>query len=153
METAAADKGKENEDAIYFYESPTTRSQASHIFLSVHYYCTFKDDEGKEYHSCTDYYHTNKMLILGDPKAAEEVHKLQSGQEAFDLARKLQAPYEKTPKWEEWEKRKVDVMKAGIKLKFEQNKELIQGLVMTDDKILVEDHPTDTFWYNRVMKR
>ena len=144
------DKGKDilvAENTIYFYEKPTKLSQASHLFLNVHFYCNFKDEDGKEFHSCTDYYHTNKLLILGDQKAAEEIHKVQSGEEAFYLARKLQAPYEKTSKWKEWEGKKNEMMAKGIKLKFEQNPKLMQDLLLTGSMTLVEDHPEDAYWY------
>ncbi len=134
--------------AIYFYERPTKSNQTSHFFLSVHFPCIFKGEDGREYHSCTDYYHTTKLTILGDAKAAEEVHKLESPDEAYDLARKLQKPYESTPKWNAWKDRKVDVMRTAIRLKFQQNSGLMQDLLMTGDKNLVEEHPTDSFWYS-----
>ncbi len=134
-------------NTIYFYELPTTAKQASHFFLNIHFPCTFRGEDGREYHSCTDYYNTNKFLFLGDEKAAEEVHKVESPGAAWELAHRLQQPHKKTPKWTEWEEQKVEVMRTGIKLKFEQNSGLMESLIMTGDKTLVDEHPTDAFWY------
>ena len=84
--------------------------------------------------------------MLDDKKTAEQIHSLQSGQEAYALSRKLQVPHEKTKKWAEWLEKRVDVMRVAIKLKFEQNSELLQGLMMTAKNLLIEDHAADTFW-------
>ena len=138
-------------NSIYFYERPTQQAQASHIFLNVHYYCNFKGEDGKEYHSCTDYYHTNKLLVMGDKKAAEEIHSQKSAEEAYLLAKKWEEEHLTPDKKAMWERVKLDTMRTGIKLKFEQNPELMQGLIMTGDKILIEDHPIDSFWYSYLL--
>ena len=135
-----------SQDTIYFYENPNNPTQASHLFLNVHYYCTFKGDDGREYHSCTDYYHTNKFLILGDLVNAEAIHKISSAEEAYGKSKEIEKAYFDKPVWKEWESKKVEIMKKAIWLKFTQNPELEQRLMMTGDKILIEDHPRDDFW-------
>jgi predicted NAD-dependent protein-ADP-ribosyltransferase YbiA (DUF1768 family) len=38
-------------------------------------------------------------------------------------------------------------MKKANKYKFDQNPDLMQQLLMTGKKLLIDDHPTDTYWY------
>jgi hypothetical protein len=47
---------------------------------------------------------------------------------------------------EDWENKKVDVMRKGLISKFSQNVLLEQALLKTGDSILIEDSPTDMFW-------
>jgi len=47
---------------------------------------------------------------------------------------------------DDWDKKKVSVMRYGLLCKFLQNKDLKQKLLDTGDAKLHEDSPTDMFW-------
>lgn len=134
------------ENCIYFYNHPTQRCSPAHIFLNEHFYCQFRDEDGTVYYSCSHYYHTKKMMIMGDKEAAAKILVAKSGDKARSLAKELEKPYLKTEGGRRWEEAKVRTMKEAITLKFEQNPELMKELLLTGEKILIEDHPKDSFW-------
>ena len=142
------DKGKK--DAIYFYELPTDLSQATHMFLNVHFFCKFKGADGKEYHSCTHYYHYNKLLIAGATKEAEECYKFLSGEDIYKFAKRIETAYYDKPEWKVWVAKKDETMKTANRLKYEQNPTLKDQLLLTGDKILIDDHPQDDYWGGRL---
>ena len=47
---------------------------------------------------------------------------------------------------DDWEIKKIEVMKEGLFLKFKQNNELKSALLKTEYALLIEDSPTDMFW-------
>lgn len=46
----------------------------------------------------------------------------------------------------DWNESRVDIMYEGLKAKFTQNKDLMQLLLSTEDKELIENNPSDSFW-------
>lgn len=46
----------------------------------------------------------------------------------------------------DWDERRIDVMKKCVKAKFTQHESLKKLLLSTQDSILIEDSPSDTFW-------
>ncbi len=124
------------------------------MYLSVHYFSPFVDTDSPlagaheiVYNSCTHYYHSKKFETLGAYKESKEILSICSPEDAYDRSKILEKKFFTDPKWKDWEERKVDVMRTAIKLKFEQNPVLLQKLLITADKLLIEDHPTDSFWY------
>jgi len=83
---------------------------------------------------------------MGDKEAAAKILAAKSGSQARSLAKELEKPYLKTEAGKRWEEMKVNVMKDAITLKFEQNPELTKQLLLTGDRILIEDHAEDSFW-------
>jgi hypothetical protein len=51
---------------------------------------------------------------------------------------------------DDWDNKKVEVMRIGLLAKFSQNYLLGQALLRTGDAILIEDSPTDMFWGGRL---
>lgn len=141
------EKAKELDNVICFYELPTDLSQSSHIFLNVHYFCKFKGTDGREYNSCSHYYHFNKLLMIRALKEAEECFKILSGADIYKFTKQAETAYYNTPQWQEWLTKKDEVMRTANRLKYEQNPQLKDQLIMTGDKILIDDHPTDAYWY------
>jgi len=47
---------------------------------------------------------------------------------------------------DDWNNKKIEVMKEGLFLKFKQNNELKSALLKTGYALLIEDSPTDMFW-------
>jgi ribA/ribD-fused uncharacterized protein len=134
------------ENCIYFSNRHTQRSSAAHIFLNEHFYCIFRDEDGTVYYSCSHYYHAMKLRIMGDKTAAAKILAAKSGDQARSLAKELEKPYLKTEAGKRWEESKVKTMREAIALKFDQNPELMKQLLLTGDRILIEDHPKDSFW-------
>lgn len=132
---------------IYFSSHLNQRAKASSLFLHPHYYCTFKAEDGNQYRSCTDYFRTQQFKILGNEEAASKIHSLRFGNEVQSLAQKLEEPLMRSDKWKLWEDKAEGVMRAAINMKFEQNPRLLQKLIMTGDKVLIEDNTKDAFWY------
>lgn len=57
---------------------------------------------------------------------------------------------EKDEAVDDWEKRKLDVMRTGLREKFAQNPELKRKLLDTGDMPIHENSPYDSFWGNAV---
>ncbi len=142
---------------LLFYERPLEKEHCINMFLSVHYFSPFferltdsnspiKTRNEQQYNSCTHYYHAKKFEILGAEDECKEILSISSPDEAYDRAKVLEKKFLTSPRWHEWEESKVDVMRTAIRLKFDQNPTLMQKLLMTGDKTLIEDHPTDAFW-------
>ena len=143
---------------IYFYEKPMEKQHSQNMFLCVHYFSPFVEEATADtngssapkaimYNSCTQYYHYKKFEIIGAVKEAEEILSICEPEEAYDRSKVLEKKFFASPKWSIWEERKVSVMRNATRLKFEQNPVLMQKLLMTAGKMLIEDHPSDTFWY------
>ncbi len=45
-----------------------------------------------------------------------------------------------------WNDIKIDVMTKSIRLKFEQNRQIREILLLTENKLLIENSPYDNFW-------
>jgi ribA/ribD-fused uncharacterized protein len=102
--------------------------------------------DNREYNCCSHYYHVYKLIIAGASKEAEEAYKLTSGEEIYNYTKKAETAYYNAPNWKIWESRKDEIMKTATRLKFEQNPGLMEKLLITGDKLLIDDHPTDTYW-------
>jgi len=62
------------------------------------------------------------------------------------LAMKAGRSLRKKEMTRDWDRKKILVMKKGLRAKFTQNEELKRMLIDTEDAILHEDSPTDMFW-------
>ena len=66
-----------------------------------------------------------------------------SRKKAYELA-KTALSEESKKKWES--SRKLETMRMGIVQKYRQNKDLLDKLLGTGDKVLIEDSDKDLFW-------
>ena len=146
------------QNILFFYEKPLEKEHSRNMYLSVHYFSPFVDNptnthspisvqKQQQFNSCTHYYHSKKFETLGAEKEMRQILSISSPEEAYERSKMLEVPYFNIPKWKDWEERKVDVMRTAIRLKFEQNPTLMEKLLMTGDKSLIEDHPHDSFWF------
>lgn len=75
------------------------------------------------------------------PELVEEIYKAKSAHVAYKLAK---ANVDRAP--ENWEKIKPIIMEDIVRHKLEQNPYIMHKLEQTEDKLIVEDSPEDSFW-------
>lgn len=75
------------------------------------------------------------------PELAEKIYNAKSAHEAYKLA---QTNANKAPL--NWEEIKIGVMEDIVRHKLEQNPYVRHKLEQTDNKLIVEDSPKDSFW-------
>jgi ribA/ribD-fused uncharacterized protein len=135
----------EEDKIIYFYDEPSERVKAEHIFLNNYHISPFTVD-GKLYQTVEHYYQAQKFIGEDAKEMFEEVRNSENADKAKQLAKTYQKTYGTAEYWEEWGERKVDVMKIAIKEKFTQNLDLKEELIKTGNAHLSEDSPRDAFW-------
>lgn len=47
---------------------------------------------------------------------------------------------------EDWDEIKNDIMFQGVKRKFESNPDILESLLATEEKLLIENSPYDKYW-------
>ena len=111
--------------------------------------------DGILYKTVEHYYHVyfisyQACKFPGDGKGKEirdEIVKAETPLETKKLARKYETEFGDKAYWKDWhERKKLDVMRDGVRAKFEQNPELAKRLLETGDKYLIEDSPKDYYW-------
>jgi len=84
---------------------------------------------------------SEKAKLFGDIEIFEKILRCNSPKEAKSLGRQV-----KKFDYEEWTKHKMRIVKNGNYLKFKQHNDLLNYLVSTKNKILVEASPYDKIW-------
>jgi len=98
------------------------------------------EEDGIVYKSVEHYYQSKKVV---DEKIQQIIREAESGYDAWTLGQMY-------PLRKGWEEVRVKVMLEAYKLKFDQNKDLKQMLVNTDDKI--EFPFVEVFWSDMLGK-
>lgn len=106
-------------------------------FLSNHHPARFTMDEHRFLNSEQAFFYY-KAIVCGHERTGLDIKKMLDPAEIKKLG-------EKIPTCQEWETKKVRVMKSVVTHKFEQNKDLRDKLVRTGTKPLLEC-ATDLFW-------
>jgi N-glycosidase YbiA len=75
------------------------------------------------------------------PQLVEEIFRAKSAHEAFKIAK---ANTDKLP--QDWNERKVSIMKDIVRNKLQQNPYILHKLMQTGQLLIVEDSPKDDFW-------
>jgi hypothetical protein len=88
----------------------------------------------------TSEHYFQAQKFAGTPHA-EEIRRLPTPREAFDLAHKLKHLVRS-----DWSQVRDDVMRKAVQRKFEFNADIRSVLLSTGDALLVEDSPTDSYW-------
>jgi ribA/ribD-fused uncharacterized protein len=119
-------------DALYFYSSKEKYGQFSNFAdfgfeYQEKFYSTVEHFYQSQKFSDTEY--SEKIRLSATPKLASELGKSRN--------HKLK---------ENWDEIKNDLMFLGVKLKFENNKEILESLIGTDDRLLIENSPYDKYW-------
>ena len=94
--------------------------------------------DGEWWKTSEHYFQSQKFV---DTPHVEEIRKLATPRQAFDLARKLKDLIRP-----DWGQVRDDVMRKAVLRKFEFNPDIRSVLLSTGDALLVEDSPTDSYW-------
>ena len=105
------------EDGLEMYHKGTYFPSSEHIFMSI------------------------KAEAFDDKEIMKELTKVSTPMEAKKLGRKVKGFDE-----EIWRIRRKEAMLVALWAKFSQNKELMDALLATEDKMLVEASPYDKIW-------
>lgn len=117
------------------YEEP-------HGYLSQWYISSFTDPSTTQTYNCAEQYMMHqKAVSRGDETTAANILKTPYPKEQKDLGRSV-ANWDDTA----WDQIKEKVVEQGSYLKFSQNKELREKLLMTGDRELVEASANDRVW-------
>jgi len=130
-------------DFLFFYGANGNEYHVDASCLSQHFVAPFRREfaQMKVFRTAEHYMMHEKALLFDDAEIAEKILSCEKPVQAKRLGRKLRNYNEKT-----WNKLKHSVVLNGNYLKFMQNPYLINFLLSTGDKILVEASPLDTIW-------
>ena len=120
---------------IRFYDPHKENGYLSNWFISPFTYA------GKQYFSCEQYLMEQKALTFGDDEIAEKIMKSKNLSEIKKLGRQV-ARYNENL----WKTIRPQVMRRGLRAKFQQNPELLIALLGTGNAILAECAPRDNIW-------
>ena len=121
-------------DYIFFYNE-----KAEYGCFSNFYPCEF-DYAGRHYQSSEQYIMAQKALAFWDNDAFFEILKSEP-KTAKAIGKKVKKYSDKV-----WSAIRPQVVRRGIRAKFQQNDDLRKCLLDTGDKILVEAAPHDSIW-------
>lgn len=127
-------------DFVFFWSHKGSKITVTRACLSQWYPCCFTVD-GIVYNCAEQYMMAEKARIFGDEDTRQRILSETDPEKIKDLGREVRAfdP-------ELWNKQKFDVVKKGNQAKFSQNKALLDFLLGTDTRVLVEASPYDRIW-------
>ena len=112
----------------------------SEACFSQWYECKFTVD-GVEYHTAEQYMMAQKAVLFGDKEVLQKIMSADNPAVYKSLGRQIRNFDEKI-----WNEHKFQIVVNGNMAKFSQNPELLDFLVKTGDRILVEASPYDRIW-------
>ena len=127
-------------EIIYFWgHTPNPKKITKSCFSQ--WYDVYFEIDSIQYHTTEQYMMASKARLFGDEDTLNEIMNATTPFEYKKLGRKVKG-FEPSL----WDEKKLDIVVEGNKAKFEQNPELKEFLLSTDDAILVEASPYDTIW-------
>lgn len=138
-------------DIIYFYETFDGQSKPEHKFLNNFEISPFISSSGELFLSVEHYYQAHKFgdfSIENNKGRYDEI----KNSENPDLCKKAARRITKELGDNGWNKKEWDeklkdyYMKRGLTYKFSQNKDMLEKLILTGDKILKEESKKDAYW-------
>lgn len=102
--------------------------------------CDFEVD-GVNYHTSEQYMMSQKALLFGDQEVYQQIMAADNPGDYKALGRKIHNFDEAV-----WNAHKFEIVTAGNVAKFGQNREMLEYLLSTGDKIPVEASPYDGIW-------
>ena len=129
-----------NEPEFVFFYGGRTEGKVGPECLSQWYPSEFSED-GKTFKTAEHYMMYRKALLFEDDDAIESIVESPHPRVAKALGRQIKG-YSDTL----WSRNRFKAVVAGSILKFSENKNLMEYLLSTGDKILVEASPYDKIW-------
>lgn len=120
------------EEEIKFWKTKDLYGEFSNFWISPIYIL------GVKYQTVEHYFQSKKFL---EPNVSKSILECKTAHEAAKKGRDRSLPLRK-----DWEEVKIDIMRTGLKYKFDQHPKLRDLLISTKNKILIEDSPYDYFW-------
>lgn len=120
---------------IRFYEPDGEYGYLSNWYMSDFMYA------GRKYHSMEQYMMFQKALTFGDLEIADKIMASRDLPEIKKLGRSV-AHYNDVL----WKTIRVQIMRRGIRAKFQQNPELLYNLLNTGSSLMAECAPRDLVW-------
>ena len=128
------------DDFVFFWGHTDRMGGVGKVCLSQWYMCSFAVED--VYYNCAEQYMmAEKARIFGDDDAWQQIMASYDPMTIKKLGRKVRNFNAYV-----WKKNCQEVVKRGNLAKFSQNLKLMEYLLGTGDKILVEASPKDTIW-------
>lgn len=130
---------EETLDFLFFW-GHTVKEEVTKACFSQWFPCRFQAN-GIVYKTAEHYMMASKAMLFDDHEILEEILKAESPNEAKSLGRKV-----KNFDPQVWDEHKYEIVMQANILKFAQNQELKDFLLLTGDRIIVEASPYDRIW-------
>lgn len=124
--------------AVFFFMGNEALKETR--FMSNMYEAPFEMD-GVKFPTVEHWFQWSKAKMFGDEEIAGKILKSASPKSAKAYGKKV-----KNFKAEEWEGKKDEIMKKGVKAKFVQNADIRNKLLETGNDILAEADPRGKYW-------
>lgn len=108
--------------------------------FSQWYECKFTV-EGTEYHTAEQYMMAQKAILFGDDAVLQRIMHASNPGEYKKLGRAI-SNFDSNV----WDRNKYSIVVSGNTAKFSQNPELLDFLLKTNSRVLVEASPYDRIW-------
>jgi len=128
----------ENDLPILFHGPGEDKGQYKYLDNQAEYPIQIED---KKYPSVEHYFQAMKANEFGDNEILEKIMKTPSGKAVKALGKKVKNFIK-----EQWDSKRIGIMTKGVRAKFVQHPELQKQLLETNNKIIGEADPRNTFW-------
>ena len=135
-----SNKAYSRDDFVFFWGHADRKEDVNKSCLSQWYMCSFVVDN-VSYNCAEQFMMAEKARIFGDDDTWQQIMASYDPMTIKKLGRKVRNFNAYV-----WKKNCQEVVKRGNLAKFSQNQKLLEYLLGTGDKILVEASPKDTIW-------
>ncbi len=136
----AYNAGEKFKFLFFWGHTPSADGRVSETCLSQWWMCRFQAD-GMEYSCAEQFMMAEKARMFGDQEMLAEIMKASHPKEMKAYGRAV-ANFDR----ETWDNACYGIVKKGNYSKFSQNPELLDFLLSTKNRILVEASPRDRIW-------
>ena len=135
-----AESGETLKYLFFWGHQPPADGTVGKSCLSQWWDCRFIVD-GIPYHTAEQYMMAQKALLFGDSEIQAKIMEASHPMEYKQLGRQIRHFDEAV-----WNQKRTAIVIRGNYAKFAQNADLVQFLLGTNDRILVEASPRDRIW-------
>lgn len=125
---------------IFFWGHHEKENKITKTCFSQWYNCRFIAD-GVEYHTAEQYMMAQKALLFHDEEVLQKIMQADNPAVYKKLGREI-----RNFDGKQWDEHKYQIVVNGNLAKFSQNQDLLDFLLKTGDRILVEASPYDRIW-------
>lgn len=126
---------------LFFWGHTPGHGQTVGPFFFSQWYPSIFSVNGLEYQTAEHWMMAEKARLFGDKETEEKIIKATTPGHAKDLGREV-----KNFDNQKWLDNRYDIVKAGTYQKFSAHPHMMDYLLSTTDRILVEASPTDNIW-------